>query len=391
MYEKTRIVMSRSAREGRRMLRFCAAGGLVAVLVLPLQAQALELGGLTVPTVAVPPPPLPIPTVPTITPPPVPTVTVKAPPPPPVPTLPVKAPTVTTPIVTAPTGTTPTVTVPVPSPSDTSVPVPTVSPPPVKAPAGLPAPAAHGPTRPGGSSTGPAGSHLTSTATGTAAASASGVLAYNATALTLPVFAKGLAARNRTRALTAMIRRYQACLAELPTPSRTLLELRAGLTSGQALGPVRTAARLHLSRAGYARLERQAVNRLRAAGQKGCGTSSALAGAGRYSPWSGTGRLSAVGGVLNARYEKLAPAAGGPASDGASSSLFGLSLSPAARDSLLAAFLAFGGGALVFAFLFLDGLGIGPRHARWRRQFRRRLSLRGPGGRPPGGVSGRRV
>jgi hypothetical protein len=370
------------------MLRLGVAVGLMVALGLPLQAQAVELGGVTVPTITVTPPPLPVPTVPTITPPP--------------PPLPVKAPTVTTPTVTAPTLTTPTVKAPVPPPPVKSVPLPTVSaptvsvrtspPPQVKAPAGLAGPVASQPTPPG-SSTGPAGSPTSTAGRAAAGSGSSSGRAYNATALTLPVFARGLAARDRARALTALIRLHRACLADLPASSRTLLELRAGLTTGHALGPARTAARLHLSRAGYARLERQAVSRLRAAVQNGCGTSSALAGAAaaRYSPWSGTGRVPPVGGVLAARYQKLAAAAGGPASDGASSSLFGLSLSPAARDSLLAAFLACGGGALVFAFLFLDGLGIGPRHPRWRRQFRRRFSPRGPGGRPPGGALRRRA
>jgi hypothetical protein len=380
------------------MLRAAVAGGLLAVLMLPLQAQAVEVG-LTVPTVTVP---LPVPTVPTVTTPSVPTAPVEAPPAP-TPKLPVTTPTVTTPTVTTPTVTVPTVKAPSPPPPVNSVSVPSVSvpsvsvpsvsvgtppPPSVKAPAGLPS----GPLAPGaaqgGSTTGSAGSQARLAAGAAAVSGASAVPAYAARALTLPVFAHGLAARQRTRALIAMIRRYAACLADLPTPIGTLLALRAGLTSGHAQSPARTAARLHLSRARYARLEKQAVSRLLAEVQNGCAASSPLAttAAGGFGPWSGTGGLAAAGGVLDARYEKPAPAALGPSGPGASSSLFGLSLSPAARDSLLAAFLAFGGGALVFAFLFLDGLGIGPRHPRWRRQFRRRFSLRGPGGRPPGAL-----
>jgi hypothetical protein len=383
------------------MLRLGAAGGLVAVFVLPLQAQAVELGGLTVPTVPVKPPPLPVPTVPTVTPPPVPTVTLKAPPPP-APPLPVKAPTVTTPTVTVPTVKVPTVKAPAPPPPVKSVPLPTVSVPTVsvrtsplpavKAPSGLPGPAASSPTQPGDPSTGPTSSRATSTAGSAAAASGAAGPAYNATALTLPVFAQGLAARHRTRALTAMIRRYQACLAELPAPMGTLLALRAGLNRPQALSAARTAAYLHVSRAGYARLERQAVERLRTAAQKGCGTSAAPSGAaGGSGPWAKPGGPSSLGGVLDARYAKLAPAKAAASTGGASTNLFGLSLSPAARDSLLAAFLACGGGALVFAFLFLDGVGIGPRHPRWRRRLRRRLAIRGPGGHSSDGTLRRRV
>jgi hypothetical protein len=396
MYERTRIVTSRSTRKGRGMLRLGAAGALAAVLALPLQAHAVELGGLTVPTVTVKPPPLPVPTVPKLTPPPVPTVTVKAPPLPPPPKLPVKAPTPTTPTVTVPTVKVPTVKAPAPPAPVNGAPLPAVSvptvsvrtspPPAVKVPAG--APSSAGAPANAGAATAPAGSRAPAPPGAAALSAGSG---YNTAALTLPVFAQGLAARHRTRALAAMIRRYRACLADLPASMQTLLDLRAGLTTGRVLGPAATAARLHVSRAGYARLEKQAVDRLRTTVQQGCGASATSPGAGTggYAPWSGTGRRAASGGVLDARYAKLA-AGSGRRGGGASSSLFGLSLSPAARDSLLAAFLAFGGGALVFAFLFLDGLGIGPRHPRWRRQFRRRLSLRGPHGHLPRGALRRR-
>jgi hypothetical protein len=63
-------------------------------------------------------------------------------------------------------------------------------------------------------------------------------------------------------------------------------------------------------------------------------------------------------------------------------SVFGVHFAPAARDSLIAALLIFGMGALIFALMFADGLGIGPRHEDWRRRFSQRWSRRLPiGGR----------
>jgi hypothetical protein len=77
-------------------------------------------------------------------------------------------------------------------------------------------------------------------------------------------------------------------------------------------------------------------------------------------------------GLASARY--VTPALPDPPTQAASpgTTVLGVPLSPAARDSLIAAFLIFGLGALIFAAMFADGLGIGPRHAVWRQRLRQR-------------------
>jgi len=76
-----------------------------------------------------------------------------------------------------------------------------------------------------------------------------------------------------------------------------------------------------------------------------------------------------------ARYEGR-PAAAASSAHSGETSIFGVSLGPAARDSLILALLIFGLGALIFALLFIDRLGLGPRHPEWRRRVGRRWSRR---------------
>jgi hypothetical protein len=67
-----------------------------------------------------------------------------------------------------------------------------------------------------------------------------------------------------------------------------------------------------------------------------------------------------------------------PLEQASGTSLLGVHLGPAARDSLLAALLIFGMAVLIFGLMFADGLGIGPRHEEWRRRFRQRWNRRLP-------------
>jgi hypothetical protein len=114
------------------------------------------------------------------------------------------------------------------------------------------------------------------------------------------------------------------------------------------------------------------------AGSSSAGTQPAAVASNRA--WSS---LPVAGDVLNVRYAQ-APGGRELKESAPGGTLFGMALGPAARDSVLAAFLTFGSGALVFAFMFLDGLGIGPRHPLWRRRMRRRLSVRAYTARRPG-------
>jgi hypothetical protein len=76
-------------------------------------------------------------------------------------------------------------------------------------------------------------------------------------------------------------------------------------------------------------------------------------------------------------YLQVPPADTGAAGPSSTTKLFGMNLGPAARDSLILALLIFGTGAFMLGLLFADGLGLGPRHPLWRRRFaislRRRL------------------
>jgi hypothetical protein len=67
-----------------------------------------------------------------------------------------------------------------------------------------------------------------------------------------------------------------------------------------------------------------------------------------------------------------------PLEQASGTSVLGVRLGPAARDSLIAALLIFGMGVLIFGLMFADGLGIGPRHEDWRRRFSQRWSRRLP-------------
>jgi hypothetical protein len=82
-------------------------------------------------------------------------------------------------------------------------------------------------------------------------------------------------------------------------------------------------------------------------------------------------------GLVPTSYLQVPPADTGAAGPSSSTKLFGMNLGPAARDSLILALLIFGTGAFMLGLLFADGLGLGPRHPLWRRRFaiglRRRL------------------
>jgi hypothetical protein len=83
-------------------------------------------------------------------------------------------------------------------------------------------------------------------------------------------------------------------------------------------------------------------------------------------------------GVLPASYLRGVPDPS-PTEQASGTSFFGVSLGPAAQGSLIAALLIFGMAVFIFALMFADGLGIGPRHPDWRQRFRRRWSRGLPG------------
>jgi hypothetical protein len=81
-------------------------------------------------------------------------------------------------------------------------------------------------------------------------------------------------ARRQARAdrrLRALVGRLHGCLADLPSTSGHVLALRAGVSGRPGLSPTATARVLGISAGREARLERTALNSLRAAGRAGCG------------------------------------------------------------------------------------------------------------------------
>jgi hypothetical protein len=74
-----------------------------------------------------------------------------------------------------------------------------------------------------------------------------------------------------------------------------------------------------------------------------------------------------------ARYLQVPSADPRPVGSSSATNLFGISLGPAARDSLMIGLLIFGTGAFIFGLLIADGLGLGPRHPLWRQRVTRCL------------------
>jgi hypothetical protein len=115
-----------------------------------------------------------------------------------------------------------------------------------------------------------------------------------------------------------------------------------------------------------------------AAGLAGSGQGVATLGAAGAGPSTATLAADPFGAasLLPARYLQV-PSAGSRLPDSSSgTNLFGIRLGPAARASLMIGLLIFGIGALLFGLLIADGLGLGPRHALWRQRFTRRVSSR---------------
>jgi hypothetical protein len=174
--------------------------------------------------------------------------------------------------------------------------------------------------------------------------------------------------------LMTVVRRLDGCLGQLPDRVRLVLELRAGIDSSRALSRRAVAAYLNLRVGQVTRMERRGLRELRrAARSPGCtAEASRLPGLftlTSFSPAAYTAD-SALGGVKAVRYGKS------PSREHRGASRHGGALGlglPAmtARGAILAIMVALA-GALAVALLFADGLGLGPRHRRWRRRWMRR-------------------
>jgi hypothetical protein len=145
---------------------------------------------------------------------------------------------------------------------------------------------------------------------------------------------------------------------------------------------------LHLSARRYSVLETHALARLRSLGRSGCARAFEAASASLLELGPGLPLGSADGGSLVGSEE----ASGGAGSGGvlgmsysyprsrapisgrrASGTVFGVSLSPSAREDLLGVLLAIAGGIALIAFVLSDAVAAGPRHRDWRRRWRERL------------------
>jgi hypothetical protein len=125
---------------------------------------------------------------------------------------------------------------------------------------------------------------------------------------------------KRERALKATVARFRDCMGALPGAERRLLELRSGLGAQEPLSPRAAAARLHLTPARAAGLERLALRELRSAARTGgCGRISQIVAGVSAFVAHGLGGPSAGGPsagrseVLGARYGRApsSPAAVG--------------------------------------------------------------------------------
>jgi len=183
-------------------------------------------------------------------------------------------PSVTVPSVTVPTPvatvTTPPVTVSTPSTAPVTVTTPSVSVPTAGGLPSLPSLPSTSPTSSGASS-----SSATPSAAPTTGTSPTPTPARTQPAAIAPrVISFRRAAARRARAdqrLRRLVRRLHGCLADLPSTSARVLDLRAGGRSRPGLSASATAQALQVSGAREARLERIALGSLRAAARAGCG------------------------------------------------------------------------------------------------------------------------
>ncbi len=183
--------------------------------------------------------------------------------------------------------------------------------------------------------------------------------------------------------LRAKVQRLEGCLGDLPNRLRLVLELSTGIGAPHAFSPAAVARLLHVRLAQLARLEKQALRKLRLAAHTHPGCASAGASAvpttalematGVWGPGTG-GMTLASSGVLAAHYSK-SPAGGllgvgvKPPTGGSSS--LGLSHPPAASSVLLGVILVLA-GILVIGLLFAEELGLGPHFRQWRARVTRR-------------------
>ena|GEM_PF-3939475 len=187
--------------------------------------------------------------------------------------------------------------------------------------------------------------------------------------------------QTRTLSLIATVRRLQGCLSDLPDRLRQVLELRAGLNVPHALSPMAVAAHLHIKARQIPRLERRALRRLdqtarahacHAANQPASGVLLLSDG----SRFAGHPGARAQGGVEAVRYTKSPTGQEARQSAGSSDSpvgnVSGTGISPRPSNSMLAILVVLA-AALMIGVIFADGLGVGPRHRKWRRRWIRRL------------------
>jgi hypothetical protein len=148
-------------------------------------------------------------------------------------------------------------------------------------------------------------------------------------------------------ALRVAVRGLQACLGNLPSNLRRVVERATGIDVPHDLSPAAVAASLHVTARQLAHLEKLGLQRLLGAARThacGSGTqpSSGLLAVGTFGPFIGEPGAPA-GGVLAARYAKLpSPAPAAPRST-AGRGLLGISAPVAAAGVLLTIVLALGG------------------------------------------------
>jgi hypothetical protein len=181
---------------------------------------------------------------------------------------------------------------------------------------------------------------------------------------------------SAAHSLRAIVARLAGCLGDLPERLRLVLELRTGLGVPHVLSRSAAARYLHVPVRQVAHLERRALRLLRlTARTHDCRpTSVQLTSLGiAVGPGGepGEGGAQAVGGVMAARYAKLAsPRGDRPASAQGGSNSLGIGVARAG-DVLLAILLVLA-GMLVIAVLFAEELGLAPRYRRWQERRMRR-------------------
>jgi hypothetical protein len=170
----------------------------------------------------------------------------------------------------------------------------------------------------------------------------------------------------------------QGCLGSLADRPRLVLQLRTGIGVPHAFSRAAVARYLRSTPTEISRLERSALRRLRLTAHTQSCTGAAPSLANLLLPGVGAGpgpgAAAASGAVKAARYAKsplqLSGLRSKPSSSGGESAL-GLSVSPAARNVLLAVVLSLS-GMLLIGVLFAEELGLGPQFRRWRHRWLRR-------------------